>query len=110
MSPICPFGIPGFAIVDTMVRGTVMTLQISLAPDEEARLRERAAAAGKDVQTFAGEALIDTLERPTLAELLAPVHAETRRLGTSVEEIDAMLDRARGEALADRKAARQSRP
>jgi hypothetical protein len=85
-------------------KGTAMTLQIPLAPDEEARLRERAAAAGKDVQTFAREVLIETIDRPTLAELLAPVHAETRRLGTPVEEVDAMLDRARDEARRDRKA------
>jgi hypothetical protein len=83
-----------------------MTLQIPLAPDEEARLRQRAAAAGKDVETFAREALIETIDRPTLAELLAPVHTETRRLGTSVEEVDAMLDGAREEARRERKARR----
>ena len=83
-----------------------MTLQIPLAPREEARLRERAAAAGKDVETFAREALIETIDRPTLAELLAPVHAETRRLGTSVEEVDAVLDAVREEARRERKAGR----
>lgn len=83
-----------------------MTLQIPLAPDEEARLRQRAAAAGKDVQTFAREALIETIDRPTLTELLAPVYAETRRLGTSVEEVDDMLDRARDEARQERKSRR----
>jgi hypothetical protein len=34
-----------------------MTLQIDLRPETEARLREQAAAAGKDVTAFAREAL-----------------------------------------------------
>ena len=58
-----------------------MTLEIILAADEEARLRERAAAAGLDIQTFAREALIEKIDRPTFAELLAPVHEATRRSG-----------------------------
>lgn len=83
-----------------------MTLQIPLAPEEEARLRQRAAAVGKDVETFAREALIETIDRPTLAELLAPIHAETRRLGTSVQEVDAMLDAAREAEREQRRAGR----
>jgi hypothetical protein len=38
-----------------------MTLEIPLAPAEELLLRERAAAAGKDVQTFVREALFEKL-------------------------------------------------
>lgn len=38
-----------------------MTLQIELSPDLEAKLRERAAAVGKDVTTFAREALEETV-------------------------------------------------
>ena len=87
-----------------------MTLEITLAPDEEARLRERAAAAGVDVQTFAREALIEKIDRPTFAELLAPVHEATRRSGTTVDEIDAMADRAREEYWADRRAQQPPKP
>jgi hypothetical protein len=79
-----------------------MTLEIPLAPEEESRLRERAAAAGTDVQTFVREAVFEKLERSTFAELLAPVHEATRRSGLSVDEIDAMADRAREEYWADR--------
>jgi hypothetical protein len=42
-----------------------VTLEISLAPDEEARLRARAAAAQKDVSAYAREAVLEKLDRPT---------------------------------------------
>ena len=86
-----------------------MTLEITLAPDEEARLRERASAAGLDIQTFAREVLIEKIDRPTFAELLAPVHESTRRNGMTVDEIDAMADRAREEYWAGRRP-QQQRP
>ena len=79
-----------------------MTVEIRLAPDEEARLRDRAAADGKDVHTFVREAVFEKLDRPTFAELLAPVHEATRRSGLSLDEIDAMADRARAEHWRDR--------
>jgi uncharacterized protein (DUF1778 family) len=37
-----------------------MTLRIELTPETEARLREQAAAAGKDLTTFARESLEET--------------------------------------------------
>jgi hypothetical protein len=80
-----------------------MTFMIDFAPDEEARLRERAAAAGKDLTAFIREAAMEKADRPTLAELLAPVHAATASAGASVAEIDAMADRARGEVRAQRR-------
>lgn len=75
-----------------------MTLEITLAPDEEARLRERAAALGLDIQTFAREALIEKIDRPTFAQRLAPIHEATRRSGMTEDGIDAMIERAREEA------------
>jgi hypothetical protein len=38
-----------------------MTLSISLSPESEARLRERAAAAGKDVSAFVRDAIEEKL-------------------------------------------------
>ena len=87
-----------------------MTLEIPLAPDEEVLLRERAAAAGKDVQTFVHDALFERLERPTFAELLAPVHEATRRNGLGVDEIDELAARARDEYWAERKAKQAPKP
>jgi molecular chaperone DnaK (HSP70) len=85
-----------------------MTLIIDFAPDEEARLRERAAAAGKDLTVFIREAALEKAERPTLAELLAPIHAATATAGASTEEIDAMADRARSEVRAERRTSRNN--
>lgn len=79
-----------------------MTLEIPLAPEEEARLRERAAAAGQDVQTFIREALLEKLDRPGFAELFAPVHEAIRRRGMMVDDIDALADRAREEYWAEK--------
>jgi hypothetical protein len=79
-----------------------MTLEIRLAPEEESLLRERAAAAGQDVQTFVREALFEKLDRPSFAELLAPVHEATRRSGLTVDDIDALTDRAREEYWAEK--------
>ena len=83
-----------------------MTLSIDFAPDEEARLRQRATAAGKDIGTFVREAALEKADRPTLAELLAPIHAATAKTGATVEEIDAMADRARDEVRRQRPAPR----
>jgi hypothetical protein len=48
-----------------------MTVQIALAPDEEAKLRVRAAALGQDLQTFMRQGALEKADRPTLSELLA---------------------------------------
>lgn len=87
-----------------------MNLEIPLSPEEESRLRERAAAAGKDVQTFVLEAVFEKLDRTTFAELLAPVHESTRQSGLGVEEIDAMAERAREEYWADRRSGQKPQP
>jgi hypothetical protein len=85
-----------------------MTLEIRLAPDEEARLRDRAAAAGQDVQTFVLEAVFEKLDRPTFAELLAPLHEGVRRSGMGADQVDALADQAREEYWAERRADQNS--
>ena len=87
-----------------------MTLDIPLAPEEESLLRERAAAAGKDLPTLVREAVFEMLERSHFSEMLEPVHEATRRAGLSVAEIDAMADRAREEYWADDQARRVPQP
>ena len=83
-----------------------MTLQIDLSPEIEARLRERAAAAGKDAATFALEAVEEKLRGPqTLAEILAPVHKEFRESGMSEEELHALSQRALAESRSQRSGA-----
>lgn len=76
-----------------------MTLNLNLGPDAEAKLRERAAAAGKDPETFALDAVLEKLHGPgTLAEILAPVHEEFRRSGMSERELEALCEQARAES------------
>lgn len=68
------------------------TLSISLPPETEARLRERAAAAGKDPATFAREAVEAMLRAPqTFAEVLAPVHQQFADCGLTDTELDTLL-------------------
>ena len=81
---------------------TAMTVEITLAPDEAAKLRERASALGQDLPTFVREAALEKAGRPTFAELLAPAHDATRRGGITVDEVDEMADRARAEHWAER--------
>jgi uncharacterized protein (DUF1778 family) len=73
----------------------MMTLHLALAPDEEAKLRESAARLGLDLQTFVREAALEKADRPTLSELLSPIHEETRRRGITVEQVDEAVSRAR---------------
>ena len=85
-----------------------MTLSIPFAPAEEARLRERAAAEGKDLQTFVRDAALEKADRPTLEQILAPVHQATEAIGVSSDEIDAMADRAKREARLERRLSQKS--
>jgi hypothetical protein len=82
-----------------------MSLTIDFAPDEEARIRHKAATVGKDVATFVHDAALETADRPSLAQILAPIHQATTRTGVSVDEIDRMAERALEEVRSGRRAA-----
>jgi molecular chaperone DnaK (HSP70) len=72
-----------------------MTHHIDLAPEEEARLRAKAAAQRVDVSTFLREAVMEKLDRPSLQELLAPIHAATEEARLTESDIDELADRGR---------------
>ncbi len=75
-----------------------MTLQITLTPETETRLRERAAASGKDLTAIVLEAVDEKLRIPaTFAEVLAPIHAATRSSGLTEDQLDALIDECRDE-------------
>lgn len=78
-----------------------MTLEIDLAPEEEAKLRDRASTLGLDLPAFFREAALEKADRPSLAEILAPIHEDTRRRGITIEQIDDAIDRARRAHHAD---------
>jgi hypothetical protein len=85
-----------------------MTVKIALAPEEEAKLRARAASLGQDLQTFVREAALEKADRPTLLELLAPNDEDTRRRGLTVEQVDEAVARARRAHHSDRDAQREA--
>ena len=81
-----------------------MTLKLELGPDLEAKLRERAAAAGKDPETFAIDALAEKLRAPrTFAEILAPAHKAVEESGMTDTELEAFLAKAIADARRDRR-------
>jgi predicted DNA-binding protein len=79
-----------------------MTLSISLRPETEARLRQRAAALGKDMADVAREAVEEKLAIPeSFAEILAPIHQETLQAGgVNEDDVDAIIEQCRMEVYA----------
>jgi hypothetical protein len=77
-----------------------MTLSISLSSKAEAKLKERAAAEGKDPTAYASDLLEQAVTRPSLAELLSPSQADFARTGKSKEQVMEMgrriVERVRG--------------
>lgn len=76
----------------------IMTLQIDLSPElGGAKLRERAAAAGKDAVAFAREAVEEKLRgRETLSEILGPIRKDFRDVPDA--ELDTRIQKAIAEA------------
>ena len=85
-----------------------MALKVPLSDDAEARLRERALAAGVDAETYAARVLERELSRPTLDEVLAPLRAEVEATGMTEDELSDLLERAKHEMRAERRARRAS--
>lgn len=80
-----------------------MTLTISLPPEFEARLKERAAASGQDVSTFVSKLLQHFADRPTpLEELSGPIQQRFRESGMTEDELAEELERAKHEMRAER--------
>ena len=75
-----------------------MTLSISFPPDMEARLKERAAAAGKDVVAFVRDVVQEKLAAPqSFAEILAPVHEAFRSAGQTEGHMTRIFEELREE-------------
>jgi len=82
-----------------------MTLMISLPADAEIRLRERARAAGKDVNEYAEQLLVNELVAPlTLAEAAEPLARAVDASGVSDEEFRSLIVEARDAVRRDRRA------
>lgn len=68
-----------------------MTLSVPLSPEIEAKLRQRAAAAGKDATSLASEIIAEAVSRPTADELLAPARKQVAASGMSDAGLDDFL-------------------
>ena len=81
-----------------------MTLSISLPPDAEARLRERASATGQDVAEYVRQLINRELEAPlSLVEAAEPFARAVDAAGVTEEEFTAVIVQARDEARRERK-------
>jgi hypothetical protein len=69
------------------------TLHITLPPDTEARLRERALARGQDLATTAARLIDEGVRRPDLDQILAPVRRAFEVSGMSEDDLSELLER-----------------
>lgn len=90
------------AIIDGMV------LSIPITAETETKLRAKAAVAGVDVQTFAARTLERVASRPALDDSLAPLRAEFDATGMTEEELVELLEIAKHEVRAERRARQAS--
>ncbi len=65
-----------------------MTINISLTPEAESKLRQRAALLGQDMVTIASDLLEQAITRPSVDELLAPARKQVAESGMSGEQLD----------------------
>jgi hypothetical protein len=68
-----------------------MTINVSLTPEAETRLRQRAANLGKDLATVASDLLEDAVRRPSVDELLAPARKQVAESGISDQALDTLF-------------------
>jgi hypothetical protein len=79
-----------------------MTITLSLGPETERQLNERAALNGQDVTAFVHRLMERELSEPvTLRELLAPLRREFAESGVT-EELGALIEEAREEVRQER--------
>jgi hypothetical protein len=63
-------------------------LQVSLSPDAEKALRERASASGEDVGSYAARLLKQALSSPSADELLAPFRKQVEESDLTDGQLD----------------------
>jgi hypothetical protein len=65
----------------------LMTLEISINPETETRLRQMAESAGKDVSAYVSQLVEQAVAKPSSDEMLAPLRRQFAESGTSDEEL-----------------------
>ncbi len=85
-----------------------MTLQISLTPDAETRLCERAAEAGVQPAELASRIIERQVHRPTLEEISGPIYKQFLESSTTEDELIEELEQAKHEMRAERRTRKPS--
>jgi hypothetical protein len=80
-----------------------MTLSITLSPQAEAKLRQKAAASGEPLDSYAARVLEQAAVSPTVDEVLAPFRKQVADSGMSDDELDGFFEAVREKAHQDRK-------
>ncbi len=80
-----------------------MTLNVSLSPLAEARLRQKAEATGQSLDVYAASLLEQAASARTVDEVLAPFRRQVADSGVSDEELDSFFEGVREKAYQDRR-------
>jgi hypothetical protein len=78
-------------------------LEISLSPEGETRLRERAAAAGKQPADLAGSIVEREVRRPTLEEISGSAYQSFLESGMTDDQLGDMLEAAKHKMRAEQR-------
>jgi hypothetical protein len=64
-----------------------MEMTISIPDDVASKLEKRAAGAGQTLPAYTAQLVAETVDKPTIDELLAPVRADFAKSGMSEDEL-----------------------
>ena len=79
-----------------------MTLTLSLPPDEQKKLTERAAAAGQDVVQYVHDLIKRDIETPSIMEAAKPITRAIVDSGISDQEFEQFVEQSRQEIWEER--------
>ena len=77
-----------------------MDITISIRPEIQEKLQQRAADSGQDVEAYVERLIEKALSGPpSIRELLAPVRKQFTESGMTEDELDTLIEEAREEAI-----------
>ena len=83
-----------------------MPMTLTLTPDIERCIRDRAATTGRDAEEYALMVLTRDVKRPTIDEILAPVRDQIAASGITDEELDEFFREQLRQVRAEHRAAK----
>jgi hypothetical protein len=72
-----------------------MDITITVEPDVQTKLQQKADAAGQDIKKYVEEIVRTQVLHPSLDEILAPVRQEFAESGMTEDELDALIKQER---------------